>query len=314
MEHILVFVFLAIFICGFWTAVVIRQQYRATGVLLLWNLFRYVVSFNLLVFCFLLSRYIHANLVGEDPATFHPAIITGFAAAAFAVETCVIWTTLHLVFDLKQRTIPPILRHAFLPVISLIGISYVIGATVLLRGGSHHWIEYTNLTLGLLMVLAYGYGLLGLVAGRNSSLSDGQRRSARYFGWFLIGGILSVAASLTFLRSYYVVGLAVGLLWLSYAPMLWLRRYSQPYIQTILPGEVSSVVAVLARRYGITRREQEIMALLVEGKSNKEIEDQLCISFSTVKNHVYNLYRKLEVNSRAQLMHLVMVESARQEP
>ena len=55
------------------------------------------------------------------------------------------------------------------------------------------------------------------------------------------------------------------------------------------------------------------MALLVKGKSNKEIEFLLSISFSTVKNHVYNLYRKIGVTSRAQLIHLVMARHTGQE-
>jgi DNA-binding NarL/FixJ family response regulator len=121
-------------------------------------------------------------------------------------------------------------------------------------------------------------------------------------------------ASLALPELFRPIALALGLLWMSYAPMLWLRSHSEPYLQPVVLEGVSPAVAALARRYGITRREQEVMALLVEGKSNKEIEDVLSVSFSTVKNHVYNLYRKLEINSRAQLMHLVIVESARKEP
>ena len=43
---------------------------------------------------------------------------------------------------------------------------------------------------------------------------------------------------------------------------------------------------------------REIMA----GKSNKEIEASLHIAFNTVKNHVYSIFRKTGVNSRAQLI------------
>ena len=47
------------------------------------------------------------------------------------------------------------------------------------------------------------------------------------------------------------------------------------------------------------------MELILAGKSNKEIEDKLYISSSTVKNHVYNIYRKLNVKSRSQLSHFI---------
>jgi DNA-binding CsgD family transcriptional regulator len=313
MEHLLVFAFLAIFICGFWTASVVWQQYKTTGVLLLRSLFLYVVSFNLLVFFFFVARYAHTNLMAEEPTTYNPAIVVGFGVVAFAVDTCVIWTILHLVWNLRHKTVSRILRLTLLVAISLIGISFIIGSTLVLREGSTRWIQTTYLILSLFMVFGYGYALLGLVAGRNTNLNDSQRRSARRFGWFLIGGFLLVMASLALPEWFNQVALTLGLLWVSYAPMLWLRRYSKPYQQAVIPEGVPPAVAVLARRHGITRREQEVMALLVEGKSNKEIEDLLCISFSTVKNHVYNLYRKLKVNSRAQLVHLVMAESTRQK-
>jgi DNA-binding CsgD family transcriptional regulator len=306
MGHLSVFAFLAIFICGFWTAVVIRQQYRITRIVLLGSLYWYVVSFNVLVFCFFVARYALTNLTGGDPATYNPIVKVGSTVLGIAVDACVVWTFLHLAWNLNNKTIPRNLRLTLLTVISLIGISLIIGSTVVLRGGPTRWIDATGLAMGVVVLLGYGYALLGLVAGRNTNLNAGQRSSARRFGWFLIGGFLFVVASMALPGSYDMVGFAVGLLWLSYAPMFWLRRYSEPYRKMVIPEGVSPAVAVIARRYGITRREQEIMALLVEGKSNKEIEDLLCISFSTVKNHVYNLYRKLDVSSRSQLMHLVM--------
>ena len=48
----------------------------------------------------------------------------------------------------------------------------------------------------------------------------------------------------------------------------------------------------------LTAREQEILALIAEGMTNKMIAQQLEISDSTVKVHVKNVLRKLKVNSR----------------
>ena len=52
----------------------------------------------------------------------------------------------------------------------------------------------------------------------------------------------------------------------------------------------------------ISKREKEIIQLLLKGKSNKEIEDELFISLGTVKNHVYRIFQKLEVKNRSQLV------------
>lgn len=57
-------------------------------------------------------------------------------------------------------------------------------------------------------------------------------------------------------------------------------------------------------KYAISQREKEIIYLLLKGKSNKEIEDALFIAMGTVKNHVYNIYQKIGVKNRAQLLTL----------
>ena len=50
----------------------------------------------------------------------------------------------------------------------------------------------------------------------------------------------------------------------------------------------------------LTKREQEILALLAKGYLYKEIADQLGISLSTVRAHLHTVYEKLHVQSRTQ--------------
>ena len=50
----------------------------------------------------------------------------------------------------------------------------------------------------------------------------------------------------------------------------------------------------------LTARETEILALIAEGKSNKEIAAELFISVNTVKVHVSNIFQKIEVSSRTE--------------
>lgn len=49
-----------------------------------------------------------------------------------------------------------------------------------------------------------------------------------------------------------------------------------------------------------TKREYEILQLLAEGKSNVEIAETLNISEKTVKNHISNIFRKIDVKDRTQ--------------
>lgn len=52
---------------------------------------------------------------------------------------------------------------------------------------------------------------------------------------------------------------------------------------------------------GLTDREKEVLYLIAEGRSNKEIGEELHISIKTVKTHVSNLLMKCELEDRTQL-------------
>lgn len=50
----------------------------------------------------------------------------------------------------------------------------------------------------------------------------------------------------------------------------------------------------------LTEREKEVLKVLSEGTSNKEIGEKLNISLATVKTHIINIYSKLGVSNRVQ--------------
>ncbi|MBN3523041.1 response regulator [Paenibacillus apiarius] len=52
---------------------------------------------------------------------------------------------------------------------------------------------------------------------------------------------------------------------------------------------------------GLTEREKEVLLLIADGKTNKDISEELHISIKTVKTHVSNLLMKCELQDRTQL-------------
>lgn len=65
---------------------------------------------------------------------------------------------------------------------------------------------------------------------------------------------------------------------------------------------------------GLSNREAEVAELVSKGLSNKEVANQLFVTEKTVKFHLTNIYKKMSVKSRAQLIvwclpHLGFVES-----
>ena len=58
-------------------------------------------------------------------------------------------------------------------------------------------------------------------------------------------------------------------------------------------------------KYNLTRREREIVGLLRNGLLNKEISIALNISQKTVEVHLYNIFRKIGVQNRVELLNLL---------
>lgn len=53
---------------------------------------------------------------------------------------------------------------------------------------------------------------------------------------------------------------------------------------------------------GLSNRESEVAELVTKGLSNKEVANQLFVTEKTVKFHLTNIYKKMNVKSRAQLI------------
>ena len=70
-----------------------------------------------------------------------------------------------------------------------------------------------------------------------------------------------------------------------------------------LTGEIKNLPNKnqLHTSYGLSFREQQVAELIMTGASNQKISQELDISLSTVKKHVYNIYEKTKVKSRTEL-------------
>lgn len=87
------------------------------------------------------------------------------------------------------------------------------------------------------------------------------------------------------------------------------RRYFLTY-EVVSEASVSQQTDFLDA-HDVSSREQEIIALLVKGLSNREIAELLFISPNTVKTHIKNIYAKLGVSNRVLLFSLLQKDSRR---
>lgn len=81
------------------------------------------------------------------------------------------------------------------------------------------------------------------------------------------------------------------------------RLYQERTHQMTAQEKLTMTEAV--RKYNLTKREQTILGLLLQGMENAQICDQLSITVNTLKKHILNIYRKLGIRNRVQMFKLV---------
>jgi DNA-binding CsgD family transcriptional regulator len=100
------------------------------------------------------------------------------------------------------------------------------------------------------------------------------------------------------ITGFFVISLKQGGNWISSSEL-------QPErITQVMEPSLADVM----NEYGLTKREGQIYLLLIRQESYKDIALALGISVPTAKTHILNLYRKLGINKKSELLSLSMVD------
>jgi len=81
---------------------------------------------------------------------------------------------------------------------------------------------------------------------------------------------------------------------------------TSPLVARKLLGYVKQQAAPATMPFDLTKREQDVLNLLVEDDTEVRIAERLGVSPHTIRTHVKNLYRKLQVHSRAQAVRVAI--------
>ncbi|NIM91644.1 MAG: hypothetical protein GTO17_11935 [Candidatus Aminicenantes bacterium] len=120
------------------------------------------------------------------------------------------------------------------------------------------------------------------------------------FGASLVFLLLAIR-NRTFLAVYLLVFLSANIL-----PLLYWKAYlSKHFVAPVI--QITGVLGMkhFLAEHKISRREEEVIQLLCDGKTNKEISETLFISLQTVKDHIYRIFQKTDVKNRVQLINLI---------
>ncbi len=239
--------------------------------------------------------------------------------AGRAYETSALWVTLVSIF------LTTVLLHfmsrymiALLPIsdaqqklgnriVVAIILTFLILSLFFILGRSHgNWVVAMNLTFGfhffsgsMLMVL---HGITALIYRKRASGWE-QEQLLTGISFTFLPLVLTFPLDLIFFRDHtFKIAYLSFSVFVVYLYFFISRHYFHDY-DTPCPGR--QLPKELLDTRGVSAREQEIILLLIDGKTNREIAEKLFISTNTVKTHVKNIYGKLHVTNRVQLFSLL---------
>jgi DNA-binding CsgD family transcriptional regulator len=98
--------------------------------------------------------------------------------------------------------------------------------------------------------------------------------------------------------TFAVLGIWLGLKLSGREQRIVVKEVPVPAVEPFVPDERKRV------ELGLTRRELEILELIAQGMSNREIAGKLCVSENTVKTHSSRVFDKLGARRRTQAVQL----------
>lgn len=104
--------------------------------------------------------------------------------------------------------------------------------------------------------------------------------------------------NLSFYWLYALILLGFGISWI-YAGAI-NKEYQK--VKAVVSKTETAEAILQAKLKTLSRKEQEVLSLILEKKNNQQISDELFISLSTLKSHINHIYKKLEVSKRQEIL------------
>lgn len=258
--------------------------------------------YTLMLIILVLKKYLFVNVVGYSTQAWY--YISGIYQV---LDYAVVVATLHYFLDAHQ------FRHArrvgavfLLLMLFCDGLIFSpFGAVFDAKNnviwfGTGYWIAMLWNTVAFTSAIVLGYWLLGRVwktekrtftLGLLAFASVGYIESVFNF----LRDFGAASAMLTAERGFLYSSIPYALYGIFL--IVYFLRYPMP--APVVNDEPSQE---FLSKYGITEREREIILKVMEGKSNESIAQELFISLATVKTHLHNIYKKIGIDSRYDLL------------
>jgi DNA-binding CsgD family transcriptional regulator len=287
---------------------------RRTGQKHYWAYLLFIIVNNLMAALDLVFRHFAARVA--QPSLSALPVLLDMLMGFLVFPLMAVCTFAFVVFllGLAGSGVPRLLTRVYWTYWGILFIGFILAEYRYFDSGDWLLVDILNPVFNVGILTGFLYAVLyALVLSRRVTVS-GERKFVRtvalyYLLWFCL--IFSFHTSQAPLRIDADV-LTRSLLGLAYnlPPLLWMtarlrKLYGGPLLE---PGGDKRLNHWLATQ-SVSPREREIIHLIVQGKDNRAIEKELFISRRTVESHLYNIYRKLGIRSRVQLVYLTAEKS-----
>ena len=294
LEHLHILYFFITLLIGSISCVIGIFFYLKTKEKLILYYLYFYIAYTLMIFLGLFDLYIRTNVPNLPSIIEHiSSYFMEFPVLYFLMFTIPFYS--HYIFSAPRANAKNKIL-GFVILLAFVGQHF----TEMLFGGSVDSIGDVIEDILLIYVVLYS-AVMGLVFYRR--ITDTIRKTFAFYFllllWIYIPGIIADT-------------LYDGFFSLEFYPTLYCG-YSIVYTHLIIKHFTHiplerlqlTISQDFITKHNISSRETEILSLILQGKSNKQIGDKLFISQSTVKTHISNLFNKCRVKSRYALITLL---------
>ena len=298
-NYVLIFVFCSI------TVYVSFKLYEKYRLKFLYFFLYYIIVLNILGFFYLFGAYLNNQLLFFSSGSKNLFTeLLGFLV--FPLIPVMLFMYINFIAELLKKRFSKGLKNIFLIFWGILVIVFMITAGRFFVTRDNRFLmaiwAVTYLSEGMILLAANSYLILKarLIVDKN------RRKALLTIGWmyFFVLAVYAVFFLHLISPSFNIF----LILHFSYnvPPLFFLAWHlKKHHSEVILPRIEAGNLDNFFNAHNITQREREVIMLLLEGKRTKDIEKELFISYHTVKNHIHNIYQKLDVRNRLQITSLI---------
>ncbi|UCC39698.1 MAG: helix-turn-helix transcriptional regulator [Candidatus Aminicenantes bacterium] len=312
MQHLLIGGYIVSVILGFISVHHTSTRYKIHKHLFLRTYGLHILMLNLIVISLTVTRYFKVNIMSDSGGV--ESIRLGHIGDGLflfrkGIEyfgiIAVSYMLVKTLYQIQSKPMKNPIKKIYLLLMILSAFAFGIGVTAFLINQDEAWLYFfCNIIWGSVYLVVIAVFALNIFEKR-AAIYD-QNHALRLFQFFYLT-ILSVFFVQNLFKYPYKGFFMMIFIWfMNLFPIYWsnykLRMENSNGISlNIYPENLEHLIS----EYSITGREREILECILRGFSNREIQNRLFLSPHTVKNHNYNLYKKLGVRNRVELMRKV---------